>query len=95
MAGIRRHLLALFLLGTGLALGRFLWRYFLFGASRSIERSLRDDMFAHLETLDVEYYNEHKTGDQSTWIKSTMNRKNRIRRAIVKWYLKLKIRIII
>lgn len=73
MAGIRRHLLALFLLGTGLALGRFLWRYFLFGASRSIERSLRDDMFAHLETLDVEYYNEHKTGDLMTRFTSDLN----------------------
>lgn len=73
MSGIRRHLLALFLLGAGLALGRFLWRYFLFGASRGIERSLRDDMFAHLETLDVEYYNEHKTGDLMTRFTSDLN----------------------
>lgn len=71
--GIARHLLALFLLGALLALGRFFWRFFLFGASRSIERNLRDDMFAHLEKLDVEYYNEHKTGDLMTRFTSDLN----------------------
>lgn len=73
MAGIKKHLLALLLLGAALALGRFFWRYFLFGASRSIERNLRDDMFAHLEKLDVEYYNEHKTGDLMTRFTSDLN----------------------
>lgn len=73
MDGIKKHLLALFLLGAALALGRFFWRYFLFGASRGIERSLRDDMFAHLEELDVEYYNEHKTGDLMTRFTSDLN----------------------
>ena len=73
MGGIRKHLLALFLGGAFLALGRFFWRYFLFGAARGIERSLRDDMFAHLEKLDVEYYNEHKTGDLMTRFTSDLN----------------------
>lgn len=73
MNGVLRQLLILFLLGAGLALGRFLWRYFLFGASRGIERDLRDDMFAHLETLGVEYYNEHKTGDLMTRFTSDLN----------------------
>lgn len=64
--GIVRLLLALFGLGVLLAIGRFFWRFFLLGSSRDIERNLRNDMFAHLETLDVEYYNEHKTGDLMT-----------------------------
>ena len=53
------------LLGMGavIALGRFGWRYFLFGSARLVERDLRLDMFAHLETLSMRYYNEHKTGD--------------------------------
>lgn len=50
-------------LGGGLALGRFLWRYFLFGSSRHIQYEIRNEMFEHLEKLSVEYYNEHKTGD--------------------------------
>lgn len=71
--GIKSCLLAIFLLGLTLTIGRFLWRYFLFGASRSIERELRDTMFAHLEKMDVEYYNEHKTGDLMTRFTSDLN----------------------
>lgn len=59
--------------GGVLAIGRFLWRYFLFGASRSIERELRDGMFKHLEEMSVEYYNEHKTGDLMTRFTSDLN----------------------
>ena len=59
--------------GVTLAVGRFLWRYFLFGAARSIEHELRDDLFRHLETLDVEYYHEHKTGDLMTRFTSDLN----------------------
>ncbi len=60
-------------IGFTLAVGRFLWRYFLFGAARAIEHELRDDLFRHLETLDVEYYNEHKTGDLMTRFTSDLN----------------------
>lgn len=71
--GVKQCLLAILLLGATLALGRFLWRYFLFGASRSIERELRNDMFAHLEEMDVEYYNGHGTGDLMTRFTSDLN----------------------
>lgn len=73
MTQIRFYLLLIFLLGLFLAIGRFLWRFFLFGASRTIERQLRDDMFAHLEKMGVEYYNEHKTGDLMTRFTSDLN----------------------
>ena len=43
--------------------GRFGWRYFIIGASKGIEYEIRNDMFAHLETLSARYYNSHKTGD--------------------------------
>lgn len=72
-AGIKHNLLILFLLGLTLAVGRFLWRYFLFGASRAIEKELRNDMFAHLETMDVEFYNQNKTGDLMTRFTSDLN----------------------
>lgn len=72
-AGITHYLLILFLLGLTLAVGRFLWRNFLFGASRSIEKELRNDMFAHLETMDVEFYNQNKTGDLMTRFTSDLN----------------------
>lgn len=71
--GVKVCLLKIFLLGLTLAVGRFLWRFFLFGASRKIERDIRNDMFAHLETMDVEYFNEHKTGDLMTRFTSDLN----------------------
>ncbi len=71
--GILLCLLQLFLLGLTLAIGRFFWRFFLFGAARSIEMEIRNDMFAHLEKMDVEYYNEHKTGDLMTRFTSDLN----------------------
>jgi len=49
--------------GAVIAIGRFLWRYCFHGASRSVERDLRNDMFKHLEELDVDFYHENKTGD--------------------------------
>lgn len=61
--GIVRNVLFILGVGFGLGVGRFFWRYFIFIAAKQVELELRNDMFAHLETLSVEYYNEHKTGD--------------------------------
>ncbi len=44
-------------------LGRFFWRYYIFGTARRIERDLRDQLFEKLETLSQSYYHAHKTGD--------------------------------
>lgn len=73
MDGVLRNIGIILGIGLTLAVGRFLWRYFIFGASRSIEHEIRDNMFEHLETLDVEYYNEHKTGDLMTRFTSDLN----------------------
>ena len=51
------------LCGAAVMLGRFCWRYFIFGTARKIERNLRDQMFEKLETLSQSYYHTHKTGD--------------------------------
>lgn len=71
--GVKVCLSVLFILGLTLTVGRFLWRFFLFGAARRVEMELRNDMFAHLETMGVEYYNEHKTGDLMTRFTSDLN----------------------
>ena len=71
--GVVQNLIYIGILGLTLAIGRFLWRFFLFGSARKIEKELRDDMFAHLEKMDVEYYNEHKTGDLMTRFTSDLN----------------------
>ena len=50
-------------MGAAIALGRFGWRFFLFGAARSIEKEMRQDMYGHLSTLSMRYFNQRKTGD--------------------------------
>lgn len=63
MNGVMRVVWRIVLMGGAIALGRFGWRYFIFGPARSIERDLRNKLFGHLERLSARYFNEHKTGD--------------------------------
>ena len=53
------------LLGVGITSGVFLFlvRRILIGVSRHIEFDMRNDFFAHLETLPLSYYQAHRTGD--------------------------------
>ena len=62
MEGVKQCVLAVLICGLVMAVGRFFWRYFVFLSARKVEFDIRNELFAHLETLDVEYYNEHKTG---------------------------------
>lgn len=61
------------LVGAILALGRYLWRYFIFGSCRSIECEIRNDLFAHLEKLSMSYYNRNKTGDLMSHFTNDLN----------------------
>lgn len=63
MKGVIMVICRIILVGLILAIGRFFWRYFIFGSARAIEYELRNDMFAHLEKLSMGYYNRNKTGD--------------------------------
>jgi ATP-binding cassette, subfamily B, multidrug efflux pump len=53
------------LLALGLTSGLFLFlqRRILIGASRHIEYDMRNEFFAHLETLPLGYFQQHRTGD--------------------------------
>jgi ATP-binding cassette subfamily B protein len=42
---------------------RFAMRWLLIGVSRAIEYDLRNDLFRHLETLPMSFYQKNKTGD--------------------------------
>lgn len=61
--GILHMIVLILAVGGCMALGRFLWRIFIFGGARKIEYDLRNDMFEHLTTLSTRYFNENKTGD--------------------------------
>ncbi len=62
-AEIQSYAFRIFLMGVIIALGRFSWRFFLFGPARSIEKEIRNDMFGHLEYLSDSWFHNHKTGD--------------------------------
>ena len=62
-AGVKSLLLKILCAGLIMMAGRFGWRYFIIGASRGIEYRMRNDLFAHLETLSARFFNSHKTGD--------------------------------
>ena len=63
MDGVWQLVGRIVLLGAGMAVGRFAWRYFIFGTGLAIQRDLRGELFSHLETLSTRYFNEHKTED--------------------------------
>lgn len=42
---------------------KFVWRYLIIGNCRNVEVYLRDKLFKHLQTLSVDFFNTHKTGD--------------------------------
>jgi len=50
-------------LASGSIAFRFLWRFFLVGAARRIERELRSNFYAQLLKLSTPYYTRTKTGD--------------------------------
>ena len=60
---IRFYALALFALAAAGGVFRFLMRRIIIGVSRDIEYDLRNDFFAHLQRLDLAYFQRHRTGD--------------------------------
>jgi len=53
------------ILGVALLIGglRYVWRQLLLGAARRIEKSLRDRLFIHLQSLSFSYFSRTKVGD--------------------------------
>ncbi len=51
------------LISVAIGCFRFLWRHFLMGLSREIERGLRDRLFSHIQALTAAYFHETQTGN--------------------------------
>jgi ATP-binding cassette subfamily B multidrug efflux pump len=60
---VRVYAVALVALAAVGGLFRFMMRRIIIGASRDIEYDLRNDFFAHLQRLDLAYFQRHRTGD--------------------------------
>lgn len=63
------------LVGVAIVIGisRFGWRYFIHGASRRIEKQLRDRLFNHLLTLSSSFYGRNRVGDLMARATNDMN----------------------
>jgi len=61
--GLLLYGLEVLLLALGIGGFRYIWRYFLLGAARRIEKALRDRLFIHLQTLSFSYFSHTKVGD--------------------------------
>jgi len=53
----------IFILALGIGGFRYVWRYYLLGTARKIEKALRDRLFLHLQTLSPSYFLRSKVGD--------------------------------
>ena len=62
-AGLSRYGLMMIGLALGVAVCRYFWRNLILGFSRLLERDLRDQLFAHLLTLDRSFFQRRTTGE--------------------------------
>ncbi len=59
---ITKLMIELGIIAVLMFVGRFTWRYCIFGVGARIESDIRDDMFSHSLLLSNAYYKHHKTG---------------------------------
>ena len=63
ISDISKYGLYMLIIAIAMSVFRFIWRYFIMGAARKIEQSLRNDFFAHLQSLNFDFFSERKVGD--------------------------------
>ncbi|MBM4277012.1 MAG: ABC transporter ATP-binding protein [Deltaproteobacteria bacterium] len=61
--GLLLYATQILILAFGIGGFRYVWRYLLLGASRRMEKALRDRFFLHLQTLSPSYFSRTKIGD--------------------------------
>ncbi len=61
-SGIQRLMIELAGIAAIMFIGRFMWRYCIFGVAVRIESDIRYEMFSHSLQLSNAYYKHHKTG---------------------------------
>lgn len=71
--GVFYYVKTIAFIGVIVAVGRFGWRNFIFGTSRKVEYDIRNDLFKHLESLSLRYFNENKTGEIMAHMTNDLN----------------------
>jgi len=65
-ATVHTLLVALLQIGAlvaGITVGRYFWRFLIWGSARYLEQEVRDDLFAKYLELSADFHDVHKTGD--------------------------------
>ena len=65
-ATARTLLVALLQIGglvAGMTVGRYFWRFLIWGSARYVEQEVRGDLFAKYLELSADFHDVHKTGD--------------------------------
>ncbi len=60
---LRTYIAVILAVALGIASGRYLWRIYVIGASRLLEKYLRDKLFLHLQHLSPRFFLQHRTGE--------------------------------
>lgn len=60
-------------LGLVMMILRYFWRVLLMGSARDLEKGLRNELYAHILTLDQAYFNRVRTGDIMAHATSDIN----------------------
>lgn len=63
LGDISKYGLILLLIAVAMSVFRFFWRYYIMGAARRIEQSLRNEFFSHLQSLHFDFFSQRKVGD--------------------------------
>ncbi len=67
------HCIFIIFLGLAMALLRYGWRNLLMGSARDVEKGIRDNLFNHILSLDMAYFDRVKTGDIMAHATSDIN----------------------
>ena len=67
-----RDVLLIVGIATVVVVMRLGWRVLIFGASRRVERDLRETLYDHLTTLDNRFFQHNKTGDLMAYFTNDM-----------------------
>jgi ATP-binding cassette subfamily B protein len=62
-ADMMRFGIYIMLLGLGMGITRFIWRYLIIGSSRKMEQDARDHFYEHLLSLSPKWFDKSKIGD--------------------------------
>ena len=63
LSDLNKYALYLIICGVVMAIFRFVWRFFLLGTSRKIEKNLRDNYFSRVQNLTGASFQNHSPGD--------------------------------